>query len=601
MPLILRADSLSKGYLGRTLFSGVSIAFDDDQRVGLVGPNGAGKSTLLKILAGIITPDEGLVERVGNARVGYVEQEDRFERGATPESVLLAASADLPGPQPARRARVGAMLGRLGFEDAAQVVETLSGGWRKRLALGRELVSEPDLLLMDEPTNHLDIEGIEWLEDFLARTNQAYVVVSHDRRFLQGVTDRTVELNPRYEGGYYSVPAPYDEFVKKREALFHTQENRRRALAGLVRQEAEWLRRGPKARGTKADFRVREARRMMADLKDLKGRIAGDRSIDLALNTTERRTNDLVVVENVARAMGGRELFSGLTFTLSPGTRMGIVGNNGTGKTTLLRVLAAELEPDHGRVKHAKRLRVSVFGQGREQLDDSITLRRALAPTGDIIDHQGNEIHVQGWAERFLFRPEQLDRYVGELSGGEKARIMLANLMRRPADVLLLDEPTNDLDIPSVEQLEQSLLDFPGAVAIITHDRRMLDSVCTEIVGLHRDGSSSLYASVSQWQVRERQVAEDLAAQARREKEQRRRERARSTITHDELKALNRIEGRIQKAEAHAEALREQVESGEFSDDHVKLAELLDAWNAARAAVDALYDRWAELEARRGG
>jgi ATP-binding cassette subfamily F protein uup len=601
LALLLRTESLTKGYGDRTLFDGVSIAFQDDQRVGLIGPNGAGKSTFLRILAGRVEPDAGRVERAGRVRVGYVPQQDAFPDGATARSVLNDAVRDLHIREHLKETRAGVMLGKLGFEEPDQPVEQMSGGWRKRLALGRELVREPDLLLMDEPTNHLDLEGITWLETFLDRANQAYVLVSHDRRFLDQATNRTVELNPRYADGYYSVPGPYGEFVEKREKLFHTQEKRRRALKSLVREEKDWLRRGPRARGTKANYRVDKAHRMMEDLQDLGNRIDRDQSMDLALRSTERRTNDLVVAEGVARSMGGEELFRDLNITLSPGTCLGIVGNNGTGKTTLLRVLAGELEPDRGTVRHAKRLRISHLDQQRDTLDESLTLRRALSPTGDVLEYHGNKVHVQGWAERFLFRPEQLDQLVGALSGGEKARIMLANLMRRPADVLLLDEPTNDLDIPSVEQLEDALADFPGAIVLITHDRQLLDNVCTEVVGLHRDHSSSLYASVEQWRVREEQVARELAEQDRREKRRHREARSPAgTISYEELKELRRIQERIEKAEAEAERLHEQVQSGSYGEDHQKLAELLKAWNEAREQVDTLYDRWAELEEKRG-
>jgi ATP-binding cassette subfamily F protein uup len=601
LALLLRTESLTKGYGDRTLFDGISIAFQDDQRVGLIGPNGAGKSTFMRILAGRLQPDAGRIEQVGNVRVGYVAQEDTFTEGATAESVLHRAVENLPVREHLKETRAGVMLGKLGFDDPAQPVDTMSGGWRKRLALGRELVREPDLLLMDEPTNHLDLEGIAWLEVFLERSNQAYVLVSHDRRFLDQATNRTVELNPRYADGFFSVAGPYREFVEKREALFHTQEKRRQALKSVVREEKEWLRRGPKARGTKANYRVDEAHRMMEDLQELGGRIDRSKSMDLTLRSTERRTNDLVVAQGLAGSMGGQELFRDLNLTLGPGTCLGIVGNNGTGKTTLLRVLAGELEPSRGTVRHAKRLRMSHLDQQRQTLDENVTLRRALAPGGDVLEYHGNRIHVQGWAERFLFRPEQLDQLVGALSGGEKARILLANLMRRPADVLLLDEPTNDLDIPSVEQLEDALKQFPGAVVLITHDRQLLDNVCTEVVGLHRDATSSLYANVEQWRVREEQIAREQAEQARRRKQKRREERDRAgTISYQELKELRRVESRIEKAEEKAERLHQEVQSGSYGDDHEKLNELLQAWHEAREHVDELYERWAELEEKRG-
>ena len=595
---LIAARDLSKTHTGRPLFERLSITFQPGERVGLVGPNGGGKTTLLNILAGVESADSGAVERSRSATLAYLPQIDVFPEGATVQSALLDALRDLETEdhEPVILARK--MLRRLGFRSGEAEVATLSGGWQKRLAIGCALVQAPDLLLLDEPTNHLDFAGIEWLESFLGRSKLSFILTSHDRTFLERVANRIVEINPRYPDGFFSVNGPYSDFLEKREAFLRTQDAKRQALANEVRREIEWLRRGPKARSSKAGYRIDEAHRKIDELSEAKRRHDSETKLDIDFAASGRRTHDLIAARGVAKALGGRLLFSALDAHVRPGTVLGIAGDNASGKTTLLNVLADEMPPDEGRVKHAVDLRVAVFDQQRSQLDPSQTLRRTLAPNGDMVSYLGRASHVIAWAKRFGFQQDQLEMPVGELSGGEQARVLMAMMMREPADVLMLDEPTNDLDIESIEVLEKALVDFPGAVVVITHDRYLLDRICTELIGLHADGRWGTYGSVAQWQAaaRERKPSIEPAEKAEAAKASTKQGTPRSSLTYHEKQEFAGMEERILDAEAQVEALHAQLNDPDVMADHAKLHATYEAHRNAQAELDRLFARWEELE-----
>jgi ABC transport system ATP-binding/permease protein len=600
MTVLLSSQSLSKAYGPRPLFTDISLDLRAGERIGLIGPNGAGKSTLLKIFAGFETADTGTVGLRRTARLGYLPQESTFDPDWTIEETLLDALRDDREEEHERATRVGITLGKVGFAGGEQKVGTLSGGWRKRVAIARELVRRPDLLLLDEPTNHLDLEGILWLEELLQDAPFAYVVVSHDRYFLENVANQIVELDRVYPDGYFRVNGTYSDFLGKREEFLAGQARRELSLANKVRREVEWLKRGAQARTGKQTARINEANRLIGDLQALKGRNAPAGTVDIDFVATGRKTAKLLAVEKLAKTLGGRPLFTGLSFLLSPGAKLGLLGPNGSGKTTLLRVLAGEVEPDGGTIERAESLRIVVFDQDRQQLDRAAPLRRTLSPNADEVLYRGKTFHITGWAKRFLFRPEQLDLPVGDLSGGEQARILIARLMLQPADVLLLDEPTNDLDLASLELLEESLADFPGALMLVTHDRSLLDRLCTEILGLDGQGGARVFSDYTQWTAAQRELRETKAkasapavktAKAPREKARR--------LSLPEQRELEGIEERILAAEAAVAVREQEVEAAGRSTDHVYLQECCRALQEAQQAVEKLYGRWQELEAKR--
>jgi len=495
---IINAQKISKAFGANPLFQNVSFTVSEGDRIGLIGPNGSGKSTLLRILGGAVEADAGAVAVRKRIRLSYVEQESMFEAGFSVRRVVENVMDRTSVPASDRGTLFAETLGRAGFEDLNTDASTLSGGWQKRLAIVEALVCAPDVLLLDEPTNHLDLGGIEWLESVLAQGAFASVVVSHDRYFLENVATEMAELNRTYPDGLLRARGSYAEFLEQKEACLHAQAKRQEALENLVHREIEWLRRGAKARTRKSKARIDKAGELMNELADLNSRTR-TAAAQIDFSATDRKTKRLVEMEDVAYRIGDRVLFEGLNFILSAGARVGLVGPNGSGKSTLLRLLRGEIPPAAGEIRRAERLRMVYFDQTRE-LDPDITLRKTLAPEGDSIIYQDRVVHVASWAARFLFTGEQLNQPVGKLSGGERARVLIAQLMLQPADVLLLDEPTNDLDIPTLDILEESLLEFRGSLVLVTHDRYMLDRVCSVVLGLDGRGGSEKFADYAQWE-----------------------------------------------------------------------------------------------------
>lgn len=588
------------------MFDNIAFTVSEGDQIGVVGPNGSGKSTLLEILAGRIDTDAGEVSRRKLARVGYIAQNSEFGPDDTIRSVLYQALVRIGAPESEREARLAETLGRAGFEDFNVPAAALSGGWRKRLAIAEALVQQPDVLLLDEPTNHLDLAGIEWLEKLLLAAPFAYVVVSHDRYFLENVAHTMVELNRMYAEGILRVQGNYSEFLEKKDEYLQAQTKRQDALANRVRTEIDWLRRGPKARTTKSKARIDSANSMIGDLAEMKSRSrTGTAGIDFS--ATDRQTKRLVELEGVSCKMGDQVLFDKLDFILTAGMRLGLVGPNGSGKTTFLRLLRGEQLPDAGDIRSAPTLRIVYFDQNR-QLDNNLTLRRALAPDSDSVIYQDRVQHVASWAERFLFTSEQLNQPVERLSGGERARVLIAKLMLQPADLLLLDEPTNDLDIPTLEILEESLLEFRGALVLVTHDRFMLDRVSTTVLGLDGRGGAERFADYSQWNAwkNERGQKKNTELTPRSTNNNGAEKSAAATPSGQIKKKLSYMEGReyatieqdIADAERQLERCREALESPSIASDAAALERAASAVAEAEGRVDALYLRWTELEAK---
>jgi len=602
LPPIISAHSLSKRYGLYPLFQNISFNVSDGDRIGLIGPNGSGKSTLLEILVGNVRPDTGEVALRKRARMSNVAQVSEFAPGVTVRTVIENSMREGNVPEVERASRFAETLGRAGFTDLDATAASLSGGWKKRLAVAAALAQGPDLLLLDEPTNHLDLAGIEWLESVLQDAPFACVVVSHDRYFLENVTTVMVELSRSYEGGFLRVEGNYGKFLEAKEDYLHAQQKHQEALENRVHNELEWLRRGPKARTTKSKARIDKAHELMADLSDMNARTRAV-STKIDFTASNRQTKNLMSLENVSYEVPDRVLFSKLDFDITSGLRVGLVGPNGSGKTTLLRLLRGDLPPSAGKIKKADALRVVYFDQNR-QLDPDTLLRRALAPHSDSVIYQDRVIHVAGWAARFLFTGEDLNRPVGRLSGGERARVLIAQLMLQPADVLLLDEPTNDLDIPTLEILEESLLEFRGALVLVTHDRFLLDRVSTLVLGLDGRGGAGRFADYSQWESW-RDENETALSQKNAPKEKGAtllsaavQQPAKKRLTYKEDRELAMMEETIAGAEKLLAEKLAVLHDPAIASDSARLQAASVELESAQNSVDALYVRWAELEAK---
>jgi ATP-binding cassette subfamily F protein uup len=609
MAVLLSAHQLSKSFSARSLFESLTFAIETGERIGLIGPNGAGKSTLLKILAGLEGYDAGKLSLQRGLRVAYLAQVPTFRPGATIEETLMEPLLDDAEPEWERIEKVREVKSKLELPEG--LVEPLSGGWKKRVALGRELVRNPDLLLLDEPTNHLDVETIRWLEDFLVEARFASITITHDRLFLERIATRIIELDRRNPGGLLSINGAYSDFAEARENQRAALEKRETTLQNTLRREVEWLRRGAKARTTKQQARIQRAESMMGEAEELAWRTR-DQKVRLDFEASDKNPKKLIEAKRISKSYGDRLIVPTLDLLITPKTRLGLLGPNGCGKSTLIRMLTGAEQPDTGDIKQAENLEVAWFEQNREALDPKLSLLKTLCPVGDTVDFRGNKLHIRSYLDRFLFSAGQMDMEVGKLSGGEQSRLLLAKLMLRPANLLVLDEPTNDLDLATLEVLEDCLSSFPGAVLLVTHDRWFLDQVTSKILAFAKDSDSgrpiiTTYEGYPQWEAHER-IRTAQEEEKRREKEKALRtanaaaqtsavKTSKKKLSFKEQREWDQMEATIRDAEAEVERLSAETQSPEVLKSPSKLREVMSALHSAQEKVESLYARWAELEA----
>ena len=594
MPALISSQGLSYSYSGKPVFSNLNFVIDEGERIALIGPNGAGKSTLLKILAQLLEADEGSLARKRDLSCSYVEQRDILPANSSVRDYLntgrrieSVSHENVPLESALQRiTRDGITL------PLDSQIATLSGGQKKRAAILRELLREAELVLLDEPTNHLDIEGILWLEDLLLERVRSCIFISHDRYFIERVATRVVELDRRYPTGFLSAPGSYSDFLEAREAYLAALGSQQASLRNKVRRETEWLRQGAKARTTKAKYRIDEAHRLIAELNSIQ---LDERRSNLEFSDSNRKTRELLKAEGVAKKYADRVIVKDLTLTLTPGVRIGIVGPNGAGKTTLLKLLSGQLQPDEGSIRCASNLRTAVFGQAREALDLDVTLKQALADGGNSVVFNGREVHVVSWAKRFLFNPDQLNVAVKSLSGGEQARVLLAKMMRQAVDILFFDEPTNDLDIATLEVLEESFCEFPGAIVLVSHDRHLVDRVATSIIAIpgaaKEQGKVITFADYTQWEIAWRQSHGAAAANGRNSSKS-------AVLNTLERKELASIERKLAKIDSQVSALKLQLGDVSIASDPAALAAKCDQIAKHEAESVELMARWEELEQR---
>jgi ATP-binding cassette subfamily F protein uup len=590
---IISTQEITKGFSEHALFSNLSLAIHEQERLALIGNNGSGKSTLLKILAGLEEVDDGSVSVRKGLRCAYVPQQETFPEGKTAgeiiEQTLHAHGID--HGDIARRASI--YLGAAGFHDDSVHVDSLSGGWKKRLSIACALALEPDCVLLDEPTNHLDIDSILWLENYLDSLRCAIAFVSHDRYFIERLATRVLEINNMYPNNAMLCDGGYADYIESREARLSQLQQQRQSLANKVRREVEWLRQGVKARTTKSRSRINEAHKLIDKLKS--SPTGEQRRADIEFSSTQRKTKELIKAERIAQSMGGKQLFSDVSLVLSPGSRLAVVGPNGSGKTTFIRTLLGDLPPSAGRVVRAANLRTAFMDQARSQLKDDMTLREFLCPHGDSVIFQGQSLHVAAWATRFLFSHNHLATTLGSLSGGERARALLAKSMSQECDVLLFDEPTNDLDIATLENLEESFESFPGAIVLITHDRYLLERTASSVLGL-RNGGGIMYGSYEQWEAGRGDEGTPTIAKKNSSKGSDEKAKQATKLSYKDARELSMIEEMIAQAESKLSNIQSTIDSGEHSTNATKLTELCDALIAQQQEVERLYERWQHLE-----
>lgn len=596
MSILVNAHNLSKEFAGRNLFSNLSFGIDSSDHLGLIGPNGAGKSSLLKIIAGVLSPDGGKISRQNGLRVGYLEQDPTFPEGVT----VFDALTDSMDPQLEdweKMTKASELISKLStdtFElQPDTLVAKLSGGWKKKVAIAREWAKDPDLLLMDEPTNHLDVETILWLEETLAKVSYALVVVTHDRLFLQKVTNRIIELDRRNPGGLLSVQGTYADYLEMKEATLSAAEQKELQLKNKFRRESEWLRRGPKARTTKQQARINRA----YDLEDEVAAIQEQnrkRAVNLDFKSTEGGPKKLIEAVNISKSFGRKKLFDKFSMTIMKGARIGLLGANGCGKSTLIRTLLGEMAPDSGEVKQAEHLQVAYFEQNRSVLDPEETLLRSICPQGDHVKLQGNFVHIRSYLDRFLFSSHQANLPVKKLSGGEQARILIARLMLLDANILVLDEPTNDLDVATLDLLEDQLRLFEGAIFLVTHDRYFLDQVCTQILAFDH-GHIERFADLAQWESwhEEKSKAENVSLK-NVAKTPPTPSKEKKKLSYKEQKEFDEMEKKIHSLEAKMSDL--VAESTKLGSEGKATQKIFFEISTLQSEIEKLYARWSELE-----
>lgn len=591
MAPLVSAQEVSRQFGIVTLFDKLSLAINEGERVAILGRNGSGKSTLLKLLSRIEEPDYGVISWRTGLHLAYVPQVDQFSPESTAYSTLSAVIDD---SDPTKEKRIAQALGKHGFDQRDYLVEKMSGGERKRLALMRALITQPELLILDEPTNHLDIAGMAWLEEQINTGSFACIFVSHDRLFIQNIAQRVIELDKRFPGGYLSSLGTYADFLENRASFLEQREQYRDSLANKVRREVAWLRRGPKAQTCKQKARVDKANSMVDELSSI---TLNERKAGLEFSGSNRKTKELIKAENISKCFGERCIFQNLSLILSPGSRIGIVGLNGTGKSTLLKSLTKEIQVDKGRVILANKLQIAQLDQLRNKVDKTQSLKHLLCGSSDSVVFNNQEIHVAGWARRFLFQAEQLALPLHKLSGGELARALIAKIMLEQADVLVLDEPTNDLDIQTLEALESAISEFPGALLLVSHDRYLLDAVCQNVVGLYGVGLSSIFADYRQWELAHKEaLTAKRSNQSAKPSSEIQEKTAATKLSYLEARELSQIEGKIQELEAKSAELQIALSAPELAADSKKLEVLCEQVTELQNELDRTYARWDELE-----
>jgi ABC transport system ATP-binding/permease protein len=601
MTPLLSCQNLAKNFGPRILFDSLTFGINPGDRIGVIGANGAGKSTLLRILAKQDNPDQGAIVIRQGVHIAYVPQDDIFPAKKSICEILEDAVQHLHLDENDLEGRINRALGTIGFTDRNLTAAELSGGWRKRLAIARSIIQEPDLVLLDEPTNHLDIAGILWLEKLLKSSLTTWICISHDRYLLENTPNKIMEISRSFENGCLTMSGPYSDYLEKKSAYLDSQQAQADSMANKLRREVEWLRRGPQARATKAQYRIDAAHQLQRDLSTLEDRLRTERTT-IDLSASGRATKRLVELKNITKQYGDKKVIHNCSLDLVAGMKLGILGPNGAGKSTLLRMIMGEVQPDAGEIHKATGLRVVILDQHRAELPPEQTLKRALCESGDSVVYQGRSIHVATWAKRFLFDHKQLELPIKDLSGGERARTVLARLMLIPADVIILDEPTNDLDIATLEILEEALTSFPGTLVMVSHDRYTLSEVCNCFIGIHPDGQTVAYSSYEQWESETQTIGRDSDSKtapktaAPKSLDQKGQGLRKGRLSYMEQREFDGMEAIIFAAESDLELAKKATESPEIAQNSAKLLTAIKALETAQNEVDRLYARWTELE-----
>jgi len=597
---LISVQAVTIGFGGPRLLEEINLQIESGEWIGLLGRNGMGKSTLLKLISGEISPHSGTIARQQNIRMAYLPQEVPQGLNGRVHDIVESGLEAIPATlddehQWQRQHQVEKILSRMELESEARF-EVLSAGLKRRVYLARGLVSNPDLLLLDEPTNHLDIPSIDWLEDFLKHWGGTLLFVTHDRVFLQRLATRIVELD---RGKLFDWNCDYPTFVKRKEEMLSSEQSQNAIFDKKLAQEEQWIRKGIEARRTRNEGRVRALKRLRAmrqERRELSGRIRMQIS-------AENRSGRLVIeADNISYAFSDKRIIQNFSITIQRGDKIGIVGPNGSGKTTLLRILMGELPPSEGEIRHGTNVEMAYFDQLRAQLDESKSVLDNVGQGRDAITINGKTRNLMGYLEDFLFTRDRSRAPISALSGGERNRLLLARLFTLPANLLILDEPTNDLDIETLEVLEDLLLDYDGTLLLVSHDRAFLNNIVTSTLILDGTGNVSEYVGgYDDWRKQTEQIP---APQTKpnsdpipREEPKAEAKRLARKLSYNEKRELEELPGRIEMLEAEQHQLTVKMEDPAFyQQEGAVITQAVNRLQELHEELSRVYQRWVELE-----
>jgi ABC transport system ATP-binding/permease protein len=620
---LLRLRDVTFSYGGASLLDGVSLEIQPGERIGLMGRNGAGKSTLLRLLEGSLQPDDGVIERAGGLRLAQLAQEvpagtrhtvlEEVARGLGVQGTLVAqmlasashtsaadaATHKVPGPSHGEldadtawkvQRRIEDVISRMDL-DRTLAFDTLSSGMKRRVLLAQTLVSEPDILLLDEPTNHLDLDSIRWVEDFLLREAPTLVFVTHDRVFLQRIATRIVEIE---RARLFDWTCDYATFLVRKESLLAAEAQQEALFDKKLAEEEVWIRQGVKARRTRNEGRVRALERMREERRARRTRVG---NVRLQTQEIERSGNLVIVADGIGQSFGGRTILDDVTVTISRGDKIGIIGPNGSGKTTLLRILLGELQPDRGAVRRGTNLQVAYFDQLRAQLDEDKSAAENVADGSETVLLNGKPRNVLGYLRDFLFSGERARSLVRYLSGGERNRLLLARMFTHSANLLVLDEPTNDLDAETLELLEELLVDFPGTLLLVSHDRAFLNNVVTSTLVFEGEGRVKEYVGGYDDWIRQKpnDPAPSAAERPKTDRDRPRPEQPRK-LSYKDQRELDELPQRIEMLEAEQAQLHQKLAEPTFyRQAGPEISKVTSRLQEIEQEVQAAYARWETL------
>ncbi len=597
---LVNAEHLTHTYTGRLLFDDASFYLDENEKAGIIGINGTGKSTLLKIIAGITEPDQGSVTTAQNLRMAYLPQSPLFNEGLSVLDAALPLKNDISGEQSVFIPQAKSLLGKLGTRDLSQDIGTLSGGQRKRIALVRTLLTPADVLILDEPTNHLDGAMAEWLEEYLKNYRGALIIVTHDRYFLDSVTNRIVEID---KGKLYNYNCNYLGFIERKAEREEIERAAERKRQSILRTEIAWIKRGARARSTKQKAHIAR----YEALRDAKAPVTGATAQISSVSSRLGRTT--IELKDINKSFNGNIVIKDFTYIFLRGSRIGITGANGCGKSTLMNIISGNLMPDSGDATIGQTVKISYFSQENETLDDSVRVIDYIREGGEVIKTNDGTVSASVMLERFLFPPEQQYSLIGRLSGGEKRRLYLLRILMEAPNVLLLDEPTNDLDITTLAILEDYLDTFDGIVIAISHDRYFLDRIATRILAFEGNGEIRQYeggytdyinASGRKLSVTDAGIdkKENTKPQENTKTVNRNNwkdgQEKKKKMSYKEQREYETIEDDIAKLEGRLEDIEKEILK--YSHDFVKLNELSAKKEEISNNLSGKMDRWLYLE-----